>query len=110
MKLHRLGKSLFSKAALATAALSGLIFFVSAPGTQAADRDDGQRRTIIIERHFSDGDRGYYNREADQWREQRREAIEHRDRDYRDREYRNNWDRDRDDYYRNRRDRDRDRD
>jgi len=109
MQLHRLGKSLFGKAALASAALSGLFFLAGAPGAQAADRDDGHRRTAITERHFYDGDRSYYTRQADNWREERREAFEHRYRDYRDRDHRNNWDRDRDrDYNRYHRDRDRD--
>jgi hypothetical protein len=107
MQLHRLGKSLFGKAALASAALSGLFFFAGAPGAQAADRDDGHPRSVIIERHSYDGDRGYYTG-GDNWREERREAFEHRYRDYHDRnDYRNNWDRDRD-HNRYHRDRDRD--
>jgi len=103
MQLHHLGKSLFGKAALATAALSGLFFLIGAPGAQAADRDDGQRRFAASEHRFSDRDRGYYvdrddyNRQADNWREERREAFE---RNYRD--YRNGWGRDRDDHRYNR--------
>ena len=112
MQLHHLGKSLFGKAALATAALSGLFLFAGAPGAQAADRDDGQRHFVASDHRFSDGDRGYYagrgydTRRADNWREERREAFE---RNYRD--YRNDWDRDREynrDYNRYHRDRDRD--
>jgi hypothetical protein len=118
MQLHRLGKSLFGKAALASAALSGLLFFAGAPGAQAADRDDDHRRSVITDRH-SDGDRGYYTRQADNWREERHETYEHRYPDYRDRDYRNNRDRDHNrdrdwnrnrDYNRYHRDRDRDRD
>jgi hypothetical protein len=105
MQLHHLGKSLFGKAALATAALSGLFLFAGAPGAQAADRDDGQRRFVASEHRFSDEGRGYYYaRQADNWREERREAFE---RNYRD--YRNDWRHDRDDHRYNR-DRDRDRD
>jgi hypothetical protein len=110
MQLHHLGKSLFGKAALATAALSGLFLFAGAPAAQAADRDDGQRRFVASEHRFSDGgrgyyaDRGYYTRQTDNWREDRREAFE---RNYRD--YRNDWRRDRDDRHYNR-DHDRDRD
>ncbi len=93
MQLHRLGKSLFGKAALASAALSGLLFFAGAPGAQAADRDDHDRRATT-ERHF-------YG-----------EAFEQRYRDYDNRrDYRSNWDRDRDDhreYNRYHRDRDSD--
>jgi hypothetical protein len=107
MQLHRLGKSLFGKAALATAALSGLFLFAGAPRTQAADRDDDHRRSAIAERHFYGEDRGYYNRQADNWREERRESLENRYRDYDNRGYRNNWDHDRD-YNRYHRDRDRD--
>jgi hypothetical protein len=102
MQLHRLGKSLFGKAALASAALSGILFLAGVPGTQAADRDDGDRRSVITERHYFDGDRGYYNRQAENWRDDRREAVEHRYRD--DHE---NWDPDRD-HNRYHRDRDRD--
>src|SRR6266403_1147059 len=84
MQLHRLGKSLFGKAALASAALSGLLFFAGAPGAQAADRDDHDRR-VTIERHFYGEDRG------DNWSGDRREAFEQRYRDY---DNRRDWDRD----------------
>jgi hypothetical protein len=104
MKLHRLGKSLFSKAALATAALAGLLFFAGAPGAQAADRDDGHRRFEQSDRRFTDGDRGYYNQRAYQPRYEYRQGFERYDQGYR-----NNWNRDRDDHYRYDRDRDRDR-
>lgn len=103
MQLHHLGKSLFGKAALATAALSGLFLFAGAPGAQAADRDDGQRRFVASDHRFSDGDLGYYadrgyaTRQADNWREDRREAF---GRNYRD--YRNDWRHDRDDHRYNR--------
>jgi hypothetical protein len=89
-------RAMFGKAALATAALGGLLFFAGAPGTQAADRDDCQRRIAKTERKLNDAieDHGYYSRQADHWRHERREAVE---RCY-GREYRNNWDRDRDRY------------
>lgn len=106
MQLHTyLRKSLFGKAALATAALGGLLFFAGAPGAQAADRDDCQRRIAKTERRLNDAieDHGFYSRQANKWRHERHEAVE---RCY-GRGYRNNWDRDRD-YYRDR-DRDRDR-
>src|SRR6266403_1602130 len=81
-------------------------------GAQAADRDDDHRRSAISERHFYDNDRGYYTRQADNWREERREAFEYRYRDYdHRRDYRNTWDRDRGynrEYNRDHRDRDRD--
>jgi hypothetical protein len=111
MQLHHLGKSLFGKAALATAALSGLLFLAGAPGAQAADRDDNRRSDNRPA--FSEG-RGYFNRPADRWDRERHEVFE---RQYVP-VYRNGWDRDRDDhryYYRDddrrdHRDRDRDRD
>jgi hypothetical protein len=104
MQLHHLRKSLFGKAALATAALGGLLFFAGAPSAQAADRDDCQRRIAKTERKLNDAieDHGYYSRQAEHWRHERREAYERcYGRDYRYRHY------DRDDH---RYDRDRDRD
>ena len=95
MRLHtHLRKSLFSKAALAAAALGGFLFFASAPGALAEDRDDCQRRIAKTERKLNDAieDHGYYSKQAEHWRHERREAYE---RCY-GREYRNNWDRDRD--------------
>jgi hypothetical protein len=99
MQLHRLGKSLFGKAALATAALSGLLFFAGAPGAQAADRDDGDghRFTQTDRRFKGDHDRAYYNRQFDQPRFEYRERFERSDRFDRDR---NTWHRDRDDHRR----------
>lgn len=106
MKLHRLGKSLFGKAALATAALSGLLLFAGAPGAQAADRDDGgHRRFTQTDRRFQgDQDRAYYNRQFDQPRFEYREGFERSGRF--DRDYRYGWHRDRDDHRRFDRDRD----
>ena len=109
MKLHRLGKSLFGKAALAIAALSGLLFFAGVPGAQAADRDngDGHRRFTQTDRRFQvNQDRAYYHRQFDQPRFEYREGFERSDRF--DRGYRNNWHRDRDDHRRFDRDGDRD--
>jgi len=106
MRLHtHLRKSLFGKAALATAALGGLLFFAGAPSAQAADRDDCQRRIAKTERKLNDAieDHGYYSKQAEHWRHERREAYErcygreHRyryyDRD--DRRYDRDHDRDR---------------
>ena len=76
MQLHRLGKSLFGKAALASAALSGLLFFAGAPGAQGADRDDHDRR-VTTERHFYGEDRG------NNWRGDRRKVFEQRYRGFR---------------------------
>lgn len=98
MRLHTyLSKSLFGKAALAAAALGGLLFFAGAPGAQAADRDDCQRRIAKIDRKLNDAieDHGYYSRQAAHWRHERREAYERcYGREYRYR-YDRDWDRDR---------------
>jgi hypothetical protein len=87
-------RAMFGKAALATAALGGLLLFAGAPGAQAADRDDCQRRIARTDHRLHEAieDHGYYRRQAEHWRHERREAYE---RCY-GREYRNNWDRDRD--------------
>ena len=87
-------RAMFGKAALATAALGGLFFFAGTSGAQAADRDDCQRRIARTEHRLHEAieDHGYYSRQAEHWRHERREAYE---RCY-GREYRNNWDRDRD--------------
>jgi hypothetical protein len=67
-------KSVLTKAALATAALGGFLFFAGAPGAQAHDRDDFRRpvvrREVIVER-------GYFSPRAEYWRHERREAFEH---------------------------------
>jgi hypothetical protein len=87
-------RAVFGKAALATAALGGLLLFAGAPGAQAADRDDCQRRIARTDYrlHEATEDHGYYSRQAEHWRHEWREAYE---RCY-GREYRNNGDRDRD--------------
>jgi hypothetical protein len=87
-------RAMFGKAALATAALGGLLLFAGAPGAQGADRDDCQRRIAHTDHrlHGAIEDHGYYSRQAEHWRHERRETYE---RCY-GREYRNNWDRDRD--------------
>jgi hypothetical protein len=87
-------RAMFGKAALAAMALGGLLFFAGAPGAQAADRNDCQRRIAKIDRKLNDAieDHGYYSRQANHWRHERREAYE---RCY-GREYRNNWDCDHD--------------
>jgi hypothetical protein len=98
MQLHtHLRKSLLGKAALATAALGGLLFFAGAPKAQAADRDDGDRRNARSEyRHEVIEDHGYYNRQASEWRHEayeRHERFRSRADRYRDR-YQRRFDRD----------------
>ena len=94
MRMHtHLLKSLFGKAALATAALGGFFLFAAAPNAQASDRYDCDRAIRYsdyrlheaIERH------GYYSREANHWRHERHEAYE---RCWRDRDYYRHYDRD----------------
>ncbi len=93
-------KSLFGKAALATAALGGFLLFGGVPGAKAADWDDCNRRVNYTEYRLRESiDRyGYYSREARHWRHERHEAFEARERCFRDRErreHRPDWDRDR---------------
>lgn len=74
-------KSLISKPLLASMALCGFLLFAGAPGAKANDRDDYNRRSAVryddhrlheaIEHH------GYYSRDANYWRHERREALEH---------------------------------
>jgi len=111
MKLHRLGKSLFAKsftgkfinAALATATLSGLLFFAAAPGAKADNDDHNHRRFHQSERHYTRNDRTYYNQQYSepsyQPQYEYRRFSERYDRDDRNygRNSRNHWNRDRDD-------------
>lgn len=82
MKLStRLVKSLLGKTLIASLALCGFLLFAGAPGAKANDWDDHNRRATVryddhrlheaIEHH------GYYSREANYWRHERREALEH---------------------------------
>ncbi len=75
MQLHRLGKSLFGKATLATAALSGFVLFAGVPSAKA---DNCQRRIQHAEHELGEAieDHGYYSRQADRWRHERHEAYE----------------------------------
>lgn len=90
MQAHtHLRKSLLGKAALATAALGGLLFFAGAPKAQAADRDDGDRRNARSEYRLQD--HGYYGNQAREWRNEgyeRQEQVRSRDNRY-DERYRN---------------------
>jgi hypothetical protein len=93
-------KSLLGKAALATAALGGLLFFAAVPNAQAADRDDGDRRGARAEyRHGAIENHGYYGRESSEWRPrvyERSNRFRSDDDRYReDGRYRRSFDRDR---------------
>ena len=72
------GKVSFGKVAFATAALSGLLFFAGPPGAKAAGRDDCQRRIAKTEHELGEAieDHGYNSRQANHWREERREAYD----------------------------------
>jgi hypothetical protein len=129
MHLHgHLWKSLFGKAALATAALSAFLLLPGAPSATASDWDSCNRRAAYVEfrLHESIAYFGYYSPQANYWRHERHEAFEqlerYRRRDWREREWRErDWreherrehrrDEDGRRYHRDRnRDRDRDRD
>jgi hypothetical protein len=91
-------KSLFGKAALATAALGGFLLFAGAPGAKANDWDDCNRDVRYSEFRLRESIRwyGYYSRQANHWRHERHEALEQRERCRRER-YRREW-RERDRY------------
>jgi hypothetical protein len=98
MQLHKhLWKSLFGKAAWATAALSGFLLLAGAPSAKANDWDDCNRRAAYAEfrLHESIMHFGYYSPQAGYWRHERHEAYEHRRGDE-DRRYYRERDRDRD--------------
>ena len=88
---------MFGKVAFATAALSGFLFFAGPPGAKAAGRDDCQRRIAKTEHELGEAieDHGYNSRQANHWREERREAYE--------RCYGNGYYRDQNGYYRDER-------
>jgi hypothetical protein len=88
---------MFGKVAFATAALSGFLFFAAPPGAKAAGRDDCQRRIAKTEHELGEAieDHGYNSRQANHWREERREAYE--------RCYGNGYYRDQNGYYRDER-------
>jgi hypothetical protein len=69
---------MFGKVAFASAALSGLLFFAGPPGAKAAARDDCQRRIAKTEHQLGEAieDHGYNSRQANHWREERREAYD----------------------------------
>jgi len=92
-----LANKVFGKAALATAALGGLLFLAGAPAANAADRDSCDRRIAKADYklHEAIEHHGYDSRQADHWRHERREAYQRCDRyGYRDR-YDRGSDRDR---------------
>src|SRR6266436_9263621 len=81
MRLHTdlrkspFGKTMFGRAALATAALSGFALFAGVPSAKA---DNCQRRIQHAEHELGEAieDHGYYSRQADRWRHERHEAYE----------------------------------
>jgi hypothetical protein len=86
--------SVFGKTALATAALTGLLFLAAPPGAKAAGGDDCQRLIAKTEHQLGEAieDHGYNSRQANHWREERREAYQ--------RCYGNGYARDDNGYYR----------
>jgi hypothetical protein len=102
MLLREHSKSLFSKAALATAALGGIFLFAGVPGAKA---DNCQRRIAHAEHELGEAieDHGYYSRQADHWRHERHEAYEACGHDRDDYRYQRYYYRDRDGYYRDER-------
>jgi hypothetical protein len=79
MKLQTLSfRSMFSKAALATAALGGFLLFAGAPGAKANSWDDCNRRISYADVRYREAVErfGPYSRDARHWAVERREAIE----------------------------------
>jgi hypothetical protein len=74
-----LGKAVFGRAAIAAVVLSGLLFLAGAPAANAADRDSCERRIAKADYklHEAIEHHGYYSRQAEHWRHERREAYEH---------------------------------
>ncbi len=74
-------RSMFGKAALATAVLGGALCFAGAPNAQAdeRDRDRGRDRDRIVRyddyRVHEGVRRGSYSPRAEYWRHERREAF-----------------------------------
>jgi hypothetical protein len=94
MQLHTHLKSRFAKAALAAAALGGFLFFVGAPGAAARDHDDYRRPAA----RYDDSrlreareDHGFYSPQANYWRHERHEALEHGWRDERREAFEHGW-------------------
>lgn len=118
MQLHKhLLKSVFGKAALATAALGGFMLFAGAPGAKANDWDDCNRRAAYTDFRFHESVEhfGYYSPQARFWRHERHEAYEqlqrYRRHEWREREWREHGRREHHrDYDGRRYDRDRSRD
>lgn len=79
-------RSIFSKAALATAALGGFLLFAGAPGAKANDWDDCHRRVVYNDWRYHERlearERAAYYRH--EWREHHR---------YRNDRYGGDWDR-----------------
>ena len=72
--LTKVFKSMFGKAAIATAVLGGALFFAGAPNAQANERD----RIVRYDNfrvHEAIVHRGFYSPRANYWRIERREAF-----------------------------------
>ena len=97
MKLFR---TMFGKAALATATLTGFLLLAGAPGVKANDWDDSRRAVSYTEWRYHEAVEhfGPYSREARHWNHERQEAYKRAE------HYRREWrehHRDRDDSHRN---------
>lgn len=66
-------KSVFGKAAIATALLGGALFFAGAPNAQANERDRVRYDNFRL--HEAIVHRGFYSPRAGYWRFERREAF-----------------------------------
>ena len=99
MQLHKhLVKSVFGKAALATAALGGFMLFAGAPSAKANGWDDSNRRAAYTDVRLQESIErfGYYSSQANHWRHERNEAYKRIERFRRDERREHGRDRDRD--------------
>jgi hypothetical protein len=104
MSMRTTFRTMFGKAALATATLGAFLLFAGAPGAKADHGDDGTGRVAYTEWRYHEAVErfGPYSRDAQHWYHERHEAYKraehyrhewrehHGDRDER---YRGDWDR-----------------
>jgi len=99
MKVHaQRFRSMFNKAALATAALAGFLLFAAAPSAKANDWDDCNRRVSYTEWRYHEAVErfGPYSRQARHWAHERHEAYErqeHLRHEWREHHRDGDWDR-----------------
>jgi hypothetical protein len=88
MNIHlNLFRSIFGKAAIASAVLGGFLVLAGAPGAKANDWDDYHRRPAYSDWRYRQ------NTEQQRWADERHEAFERREHHDRDRRFDDRYDR-----------------